>query len=156
VERGNLIARASGFADAARSPPPICKRCIHRRGIGTVASVSALIRSVSKTHQRRGRDVESRPRHRNIDMRVTQATTYLNFLRDLQLAQERTEQAQERVTTGKRFVRPSEDPGAASDVVRLSAENAEAVQFQSNLASASSRLQAADSALDGVENMVQR
>jgi flagellar hook-associated protein 3 FlgL len=89
-------------------------------------------------------------------MRITQAATYLNFLRDLQLTQERTAQAQAKVTTGKRFSRPSEDPAATTDVLRLSAENLEAVQFQNNLASASSRLQAADSVLDGVENMVER
>jgi flagellar hook-associated protein 3 FlgL len=80
----------------------------------------------------------------------------LNFLRDLQLAQERAAQAQDRVSSGKRFNRPSDDPAAATDVLRLNAENAESVQFQHNLAAASSRLQAADSVLDGVESMVER
>jgi len=89
-------------------------------------------------------------------VRITPATTYLNFLRQLQLAQERAAQAQDRVSTGKRFLRPSDDPAAAADVVRLSAESAETVQFQNNLAAASSRLQAADSVLDGVESMVER
>jgi flagellar hook-associated protein 3 FlgL len=89
-------------------------------------------------------------------MRISQNTTYLSFLRDLQIAEERMASAQSAVSSGKRILKPSDDPGAASDILRLSAEDAEALQFGRNIDTVSARLEAAEGILGGVENMVER
>ena len=89
-------------------------------------------------------------------MRISQNTTYLSFLRDLRVAEERMAHAQQVVSSGKKMLKPSDDPAAASDVLRISAEDAEALQFGRNIATASSRLEAAEGILGGVENMVER
>jgi flagellar hook-associated protein 3 FlgL len=89
-------------------------------------------------------------------MRVPQSNLYLNFLHDLELTQERMAEAQSRVSTGKKVIKPSDDPTAATDIVKLTAEKAEAGQFEKNLSIARSRLDAADTALDSVEKVVER
>ena len=60
------------------------------------------------------------------------------------------------VTSGKKVQKPSDDPAAASDIIRLSGEQSEADQFGRNLSTAKSRLSAADVVLDGVETIVER
>src|SRR5205823_1131816 len=64
--------------------------------------------------------------------------------------------AQVRVTSGKKVNHPSDDPAAASDIVRLSGEKSVADQFGKNLDFAKSRLTAADTALNTVELVVER
>ena len=89
-------------------------------------------------------------------MRVSQNTNYLSFLRDLQLAESASFRAQAIVSSGKSILRPSDDPLASSDILRLTAADVESQQFQKNLMIARSRLETADITLSSVENTVER
>ncbi len=89
-------------------------------------------------------------------MRIPDNASYMNFLYDLQKTQEQFLDAQSQVTSGRKVQKPSDDPGAASDIVRLSGEKSEDEQFLKNIESARSRLSATDVMLDGVEIMVER
>ena len=89
-------------------------------------------------------------------MRVTEGMNYLSLLREITLAQERVQTAQNEVSSGKKLTTPSDDPIAAYDVVRLNGEKSEAEQHARNLSYAKSKLQIADTALDSVEQMVER
>ncbi len=89
-------------------------------------------------------------------MRVTEGMNSLSLLRDINLAQERVQAAQNEVSSGKKLTTPSDDPIAAYDVVRLNGEKSEAEQYARNLSYAKSKLQIADTALDSVEQIVER
>ena len=89
-------------------------------------------------------------------MRVTEGMNYQTLLRDLAFGQDRLQNSQNEVSTGKKVTAPSDNPIAASDIVRLNMEGNEAGQFSKNLTFAKAKLQIADTALDGVEQMVER
>jgi len=89
-------------------------------------------------------------------MRVTEGMSYQTLLRDLAFGQDRLQNAQNEVSTGKKVTTPSDNPIAASDIVRLNTEGNEADQFSKNLNFAKAKLQIADTALDSVEQMVER
>ena len=89
-------------------------------------------------------------------MRVTEGMNYQTLLRDLAFGQDRLQNSQNEVSTGKKVTAPSDNPIAASDIVRLNTEGNEAGQFSKNLTFAKAKLQIADTALDSVEQMVER
>lgn len=89
-------------------------------------------------------------------MRVTEGMGYQNLLRDIARVQERMQVAQDQVSSSKKVTKPSDDPTAASDIVRLFGEKSEADQFEKNLTFAQSKLSTADTVLDSVERMVER
>jgi flagellar hook-associated protein 3 FlgL len=82
--------------------------------------------------------------------------TYLSYLSDLQQTQQQMSNAELQVTTGKKVNKPSDDPAAAADIVRISSEQAADSQFTSNVNAATSRLTAANDALSGVQTMLNR
>jgi flagellar hook-associated protein 3 FlgL len=81
---------------------------------------------------------------------------YQNLLRDIARVQERMQVAQDQVSSSKKVTKPSDDPTAASDIVRIFGEKSEAEQFDKNLTFAQSKLSTADTVLDSVEHMVER
>jgi flagellar hook-associated protein 3 FlgL len=81
---------------------------------------------------------------------------YQNLLQDIARAQERVQKAQNEVSSGKKVSSPSDDPTAATDIIRLNSEKSEADQYSRNLTFAKSKLQITDNALDSVEQMVER
>lgn len=89
-------------------------------------------------------------------MRVTEGMGYQNLLRDIARVQERMQVAQDQVSSSKKVTKPSDDPTAASDIVRIFGEKSEAEQFDKNLTFAQSKLSTADTVLDSVEHMVER
>src|SRR5437588_157410 len=89
-------------------------------------------------------------------MRITDNISYISYLGDLQRTQQEMFDAQIRVTSGKKVNHPSDDPAAASDIVRLSGEKSVDDQFSKNIDSAKSRLTAADTVLNTVEQVVER
>jgi flagellar hook-associated protein 3 FlgL len=89
-------------------------------------------------------------------MRITETMRYENVLRDIGRAQQRVLKAQEQVATGKKVYKPSDDPVAASDILRINGEKSEDVQYSRNLTFARSKLQFTDAALDSVEQMAER
>ena len=89
-------------------------------------------------------------------MRITDDSNYRNILQDIQRIAERMQKAQNQVSSGKKLNRPSDDPSAAADVVRIDSEHAANAQYLDNISTAQSRLQFADTALDGVQLAVER
>jgi flagellar hook-associated protein 3 FlgL len=89
-------------------------------------------------------------------MRVTEGMGYHNLLRDIARVQEKLQTAQDQVSSGKRVTKPSDDPTAASDIVRIFSEKTEGEQFDRNLTFAQTKLDLADTVLDSVEHMVER
>lgn len=89
-------------------------------------------------------------------MRITSETAYRNLLGDLERISERMQKTQLEVSSGKKLHRPSDNPTDVSDVVRIQAEQGEIFQYQDNVATAKSRLNFADSTLQGVETMIER
>src|SRR5213078_4869375 len=89
-------------------------------------------------------------------MRVTNETAYRSLLQDIERISERMQNTQLDISSGKKLHKPSDDPGAASDVLRIEAEQGEITQYQDNIATAKSRLNFADTTLQGVESMVER
>jgi flagellar hook-associated protein 3 FlgL len=89
-------------------------------------------------------------------MRVTNDTAYRSLLRDLERISERMQDTQLQISSGKKLHKPSDDPTAVSDVVRIQAEMSEIGQYEDNISTAMSRLNVADSTLQGVELMIER
>ncbi len=89
-------------------------------------------------------------------MRITSEIAYNNLLRDIERISERMQNTQTQISSGKKLNKPSDDPVAVSDVIRIQAEQTEIKQYQDNLATAKSRLNFADATLQGVETIVER
>jgi flagellar hook-associated protein 3 FlgL len=89
-------------------------------------------------------------------MRITSTMSYLNLLQDINRAQESAQTAQNQVSSGKKVLKPSDDPTAAADIVQLTSEGAEADQYARNVTFAQSKLQVTDGVLDNVQQMVER
>ena len=89
-------------------------------------------------------------------MRVTQSMAMRDFLRDIQGAQSEMLDAQNKVSTGRAILRPSDDPRGMSDILRLTADKSEAAQYQRNLEFGRSRLEFTDTALESLQSMLER
>jgi len=89
-------------------------------------------------------------------MRITENMRYQGFLSQITRAQERYLKAQEKVATGKKVNSPSDDPAAASDILRINSEGLVDDQYLKNLTFAKSKLQLTDGVLDSVEQLVER
>jgi len=89
-------------------------------------------------------------------MRVTSDTAYKSLLGDIERISERMQDTQLQISSGKKLQKPSDDPTAVSDVIRIQAEQGEIKQYQDNIATGKSRLDFADTTLQGVETMVER
>lgn len=89
-------------------------------------------------------------------MRVSEVTQYRNLLREVERAQERIQDAQMQIASGKRVNRPSDDPSSAVDIVRILGDREIHAQLQKNVGYARARLGHVDSVLEGVENVVGR
>ena len=79
-----------------------------------------------------------------------------DFLRDIQGAQSKMLDAQNKVSTGRAILRPSDDPRGLSDILRLSADKSEAKQYERNLEFGKSRLDFTDTALESLQGMLER
>jgi flagellar hook-associated protein 3 FlgL len=89
-------------------------------------------------------------------MRITNDIAYNNLLRDIERISERMQNTQNQISSGKKLNKPSDDPAAVSDVIRIQAEQGEIKQYQDNIGTAKSRLNFADATLQGVETMIER
>ena len=89
-------------------------------------------------------------------MRITNNITTQNALRTLQRGQRDIATASERVTTGLRFQRASEDPTAASQVMRTSGSLRALEQYRRNVDAAAARVSAEEGVLDQVTDVLTR
>ena len=89
-------------------------------------------------------------------MRIADDSQYRNLLLDIQRIAERMQASQNQVSSGKKLTKPSDDPSAAADSVNVDSVRATNAQYLDNSGTANSRLQVADNALDGVQQVTDR
>jgi len=89
-------------------------------------------------------------------MRVTSSMLINNFLRNLNNNLSRLERTQNRLSTGKRISRPSDDPAGLAYSMGLRANLAALERYQKNVDTAKTWLEAIDSALDSATNILHR
>jgi len=63
---------------------------------------------------------------------------------------------QEKISTGKRILRPSDDPVAATRILGVNADLSASAQYQENITAARNRLNLTDGVLDGITDVLQR
>jgi flagellar hook-associated protein 3 FlgL len=81
---------------------------------------------------------------------------YRSLTRDLAIISERMSQAQLQISSGKRVNKPSDDPVAAADVIRINSEKSEIAQYLENIATGKARLEFIDTTLQNVQTVVER
>ena len=89
-------------------------------------------------------------------MRITGGMMITTLLADLRRAQERLSTYQNQLASGKRVQRPSDDPVAVVDSLRLRARIAEVERMRQNAEEARDWLEMTDSALDRATQILQR
>ena len=89
-------------------------------------------------------------------MRVTESMALRDFLRDIASAREGMLDAQNKSSTGRSILRPSDSPREMSDVLRLRADKIEYEQYGRNLQFAESRLEFTETVVGSLQDMVER
>ncbi|MGE5553708.1 MAG: flagellar hook-associated protein FlgL [Betaproteobacteria bacterium] len=89
-------------------------------------------------------------------MRITNQMMVSRFLRNLNANLALLSDSNEKLSTGKRIQRPSDDPIAVARSLQLRTSLNETEQFIRNVASATSWMEAADSAMSDVSAVLQR
>jgi flagellar hook-associated protein 3 FlgL len=89
-------------------------------------------------------------------MRIADDNKYSSLLQDIQRIAQRMQTAQTQASSGKKLNRPSDNPSGAADVVNIDSARATGAQYLDNAATAQSRLEVADSSLDGVQLVTDR
>ena len=89
-------------------------------------------------------------------MRITNGITHQGALRSLLSNQQQIHAASQRVSTGLRFTRASEDPTAASSVMRASGSLRAVEQYRRNIGAATVRVEAEEEVLDQLSDILVR
>lgn len=87
-------------------------------------------------------------------MRITNNTTKTDFVSRINAQQNRLNVLNERIVTGKKINRPSDDPRGAQAVLNLRTSQTEIKQFTRSAAAAVQKLSAADETLDSYQNIL--
>lgn len=85
-------------------------------------------------------------------MRISTQQVFLNNVDNLSRANSALIKTQEQIATGKRVLQPSDDPLAASQIIKLEQELARTDQFQSSIDTANRRLSLEEVTLDQLFN----
>src|ERR1700716_868447 len=91
-----------------------------------------------------------------MNFRITNASQASVLADRIALNRARLETAQERISSGKRINRPSDDPFGAESVLRLRTSQANVEQFQKNGVMVRDGLLSADTALESYEQLLDR
>ncbi len=89
-------------------------------------------------------------------MRISTLSSYLNGLSAMQRLQAALDVTQRQISTGRRLLTPSDDPVAASRALEFRESLARLDQFERNAGMAANRLAQEESALNSVNNGLQR
>jgi flagellar hook-associated protein 3 FlgL len=89
-------------------------------------------------------------------MRVSTVQTFNNGVNNMQRVSGLAADTQRQISTGRKFLSPSDDPVAATRILQLNQELASRDQFQQNITGATNRLSLQESVLDGATNVLQR
>ena len=88
--------------------------------------------------------------------RVTDSSQTSVLSARIALSQQRLSVAQERISSGKRINRPSDDPFGAEAVLKFRTSQASVDQFQQNAATVRDGLQSADGAMESYQQLLDR
>src|SRR3954452_24704507 len=91
-----------------------------------------------------------------MNFRVSDSSIASQLAGQISASRNRVNLYQERVSSGKRINRPSDDPGGAGAVLRLRTTTATIERFQRNAGSATAQLSNVDSALDSYGTALDR
>jgi len=89
-------------------------------------------------------------------IRITQAGLFNNVTQRMNQTQVALAKTQEQISTGKRVLKPSDDPTTATAVMNLNTKMAQNERYGSNLDRANSLLSAQDSTLTSVTGALDR
>ena len=89
-------------------------------------------------------------------MRVSTSQIFTQAVDTMLVKQRELSETELQVATGKRILRPSDDPAASARVLDLKESQARLAQYQRNADMAEARLNQEETALIGVENLLQR
>lgn len=87
-------------------------------------------------------------------MRITQSTIAYDLLYHINASKEQINDLETQLATGKRVNTVSDDPSAASSILRISTALARNTQYQTNVSNAQSLLSTVSSTLDSVNDIV--
>ncbi|MCO4758790.1 MAG: flagellar hook-associated protein FlgL [Oceanospirillaceae bacterium] len=85
-------------------------------------------------------------------MRISTRQTFLNSVSNMQNSQSKLADLQNQLSTGKKLNKPSDDPVAAAQVVKLNRELAQTEKFQDNIDVTQRRLELEETVLDNLNN----
>ncbi|OQX32337.1 MAG: flagellar hook-associated protein 3 [Candidatus Sedimenticola endophacoides] len=89
-------------------------------------------------------------------MRISTVQLYQRGLEGIQRRQLQISETQMQVSSGKRFVTPSDDPAASARVLEFNRAIASTEQYQKNIIRIKNRLEIEENTLSGVSNILQR
>jgi flagellar hook-associated protein 3 FlgL len=89
-------------------------------------------------------------------MRITSGMMMATTLRNIEINQQRTEQLQSQISSGNQITKPSDNPIGTAQAMDLQHTLDAAKQYDTNIDNASSWLNTADSALNGVTQAIER
>ena len=91
-----------------------------------------------------------------MNLRIVDSTSNSSVKARINMQRGRISVLNERIATGKRINRPSDDPGGTQKVLNLRTSQVEIEQFKANAHAASQKLTFADDALSGYETVMER
>lgn len=89
-------------------------------------------------------------------MRISTQQAFLNSVSNMQNSQSKLADLQNQLSTGKKLNKPSDDPVAAAQVVKLNRELAQTEKFQDNIGVTQRRLELEETVLDSLNNTIDR
>jgi flagellar hook-associated protein 3 FlgL len=90
------------------------------------------------------------------DLRITNNMLSHNLLRNLEAAQGRMDQLQNRMSSGKRISRPSDDPVGIENALRMKSSITAVEQWKANASEGLAYMNTADSTMGDISAMLQR
>jgi flagellar hook-associated protein 3 FlgL len=91
-----------------------------------------------------------------MNLRIVDSTSNSDLKSRINMQRGRISVLNERIATGKRINRPSDDPGGTQKVLNLRTSQVEIEQFKANAHAASQKLTFADDSLNGYETVMDR
>ncbi len=88
--------------------------------------------------------------------RITLETIINSTLMNIQLSASRMQKLQEQIATGKKIIRPSDDPGGARKVLNLRSEDLKLEQYSRNVQTSIQSIEFSESMLQNTANLIQR
>ncbi len=87
-------------------------------------------------------------------MRITQNMITASSVNRLEANREKFNRSQQVLASGKRVLKPSDDPAASKSILRFRTRSASVTQYRDNIAAGQSRLEVADDSLEMVDKLL--